>query len=67
MDIELTDEIEPRKEPDAVASWRFEVLLDAGYDQPLAEQLAASDADLHLAVALVGEGCPPRLAAEILL
>lgn len=67
MDIELTDELQPSSEANAVATWRLEVLLEAGYQLSLAERIAASDADLHLAVALVGEGCPPRLAAEILL
>lgn len=67
MDIELTEEIQPKDGADPVATWRLEVLLEAGYAPELAERVAASDADLHLAVALVGEGCPPRLAAEILL
>jgi len=67
MDTETTDEIQPQGEANAVATWRLEVLLEAGYQVDLAERIAASDADLHLAVALVGEGCPPRLAAEILL
>ena len=67
MDTELTGEIQPQGEANAVATWRLEVLLDAGYELDLAERIAASDADLHLAAALVGEGCPHRLAAEILL
>ena len=67
MDIELTDELQPSGAAAAVATWRLEVLLEAGYELSLAERIAASDADLHLAVALVGEGCPPRLAAEIVL
>jgi hypothetical protein len=33
----------------------------------LAEKLAASDADLHVCVDLLREGCNPVTAAEILL
>jgi hypothetical protein len=51
-----------------VESWRLHVLMEAGYPLPLAERLAASHADLHLAVDLVGRrGCAPEIAAEILL
>ena len=49
-----------------VESWRLHVLMEAGY--PLAERLAQSSADLHLAVELVGRrGCAPETAADILL
>ena len=41
--------------------------MEAGYPLPLAERLAGSDADLHRAVELVGSGCAPETAAEILL
>jgi hypothetical protein len=34
---------------------------------PLAERLAGSEADLHLAVDLVAAGCAADVAAEILL
>ena len=54
-------------EPDKVASWRLHVLIEAGYPLPLAERLAGSPADLHTAVDLVVAGCPPQVAAEILL
>jgi hypothetical protein len=50
-----------------VESWRLHVLIEAGYPLPLAERLAASEADLHLAVELVGNGCAHETAAEILL
>jgi hypothetical protein len=50
-----------------VESWRLHVLIEAGYPLPLAERLAASEADLHLAVELVGNGCAHATAAEILL
>ena len=36
------------------------MLIEAGYPLALAERLAASEADLHLAVDLVAAGCTPR-------
>ena len=50
-----------------VQSWRLHVLIEAGYPLALAERMAASEADLHLAVDLVAAGCTPETAAEILL
>ncbi len=50
-----------------VESWRLHVLIEAGYPLPLAERIAASEVDLHLAVELVMQGCAPETAAEILL
>jgi len=50
-----------------VESWRLHVLIEAGYPLPLAERLAGSEADLHVAVDLVGAGCTAETAAEILL
>ncbi len=67
MDTELTEEPHVRNEATLVENWRLKVLLEAGYDPFLAEQVAASDADLHVATALVSQGCSPRLAAQILV
>jgi hypothetical protein len=50
-----------------VESWRLHVLIEAGYPLPLAEKLAASEADLHICVELLEQGCTPAVAAEILL
>ena len=50
-----------------IESWRLHVLIEAGYPLPLAERLAHSNVDLHLAVDLVRAGCRPELATEILL
>ena len=50
-----------------VESWRLHVLIEAGYPLHLAERLAASEADLHLAVELVQHGCTHKTAAEILI
>ncbi|MGH3049844.1 MAG: hypothetical protein ACRDLK_06775 [Gaiellaceae bacterium] len=50
-----------------VESWRLHVLIEAGYPLSLAERLAVSEADLHFAVEIVGQGCAHETAAEILL
>lgn len=50
-----------------VESWRLHVLMGAGYPLHLAERIAASEVDLHRAVDLLGAGCAPETAAEILL
>jgi hypothetical protein len=62
-----TETIERPSERAKVESWRLHVLMLAGYPLPLAERIAASEADLHRAVELVRSGCDPRVAAEILL
>ena len=54
-------------EPAKVESWRLHTLLVAGYPVPLAERLAGSEVDLHVAVELIRQGCDPSIAAEILL
>jgi hypothetical protein len=65
---EMTEIAEPdTSERSKVESWRLHVLIEAGYPLGLAERLAASEADLHLAVELVSNGCAHVTAAEILL
>jgi len=65
---EMTEVAEPEiSESSKVESWRLHVLIEAGYPLGLAERLAASEADLHLAVKLVTDGCKHATAAEILL
>jgi hypothetical protein len=59
--------LESDGEQTKVESWRLHVLIEAGYPLPLAERLAASEADLHVCVDLVRKGCNPSVAAEILL
>ena len=55
-------------EPAEVLVWRFDVLCRSGYDRDAAAVLAANvGVDLHAAVDLVQRGCPPKLAARILL
>ena len=65
---ELTEIAEPEtSERSKVESWRLHVLIEAGYPLSLAERVAVSEADLHLAVELLGQGCSPETATEILL
>jgi hypothetical protein len=64
---EMTEIAEVETERSKVESWRLHVLIEAGYPLPLAERLAASEADLHLACELVRSGCGHETAAEILL
>ncbi|HET9243536.1 MAG TPA: hypothetical protein VFN99_08830 [Gaiella sp.] len=54
-------------EQSKVESWRLHILIEAGFPLPLAERLAASEADLHACVELVVSGCDHTIAAEILL
>ena len=50
-----------------VEVWRFEQLLEAGYEKRRARILAhRRDVDLHQAVDLVANGCPQELAFSIL-
>jgi ferredoxin-fold anticodon binding domain-containing protein len=55
-------------ERDEIERWRAGELERAGYDVSLARKLAARfDVDLHVALELLQNGCPPDLAARILL
>jgi hypothetical protein len=60
-------QLEREEEAALVTSWRFEVLFRAGYSRQQAFELARSEADSHLAVALLRQGCPVELALRILL
>jgi hypothetical protein len=65
---EMTEVAEPdTSERSKVESWRLHVLIEAGYPLSIAERVAASEADLHLAVELVQHGCTHKTAAEILI
>ena len=51
-----------------VERWRTEALERVGYDLDSAALLAARhDVDLHRAIELVEQGCPPEMALKILL
>ncbi len=50
-----------------IVEWRRHQLVAAGFAPHLAAELAESrDIDLHAALQLVDQGCPPELAARIL-
>ena len=65
----ITDELAGLEtEEERVFSWRHASLLAAGYEHRLAFKLALRpEVDLHLAVRLRRDGCPPDVAARILL
>jgi len=65
---EMTEIAEPDiDERSKVEGWRLHVLIEAGYPLPLAERLAVSEADLHIAVEMISRGCTHETAAAILL
>jgi hypothetical protein len=50
-----------------VHAWRRRRLLDAGFGDELADELAGNvRLDLHALLQLAERGCPPALAARIL-
>jgi hypothetical protein len=58
----------PESEIERVEQWRAEELERVGYDSESAGRLAARhDVDLHRAVELLRQGCPPETALRILL
>ena len=55
-------------ESERVERWRTEELLRVGYELEIATVMAADlEVDLHAATDLVERGCPPDIAARILL
>jgi ABC-type phosphate/phosphonate transport system substrate-binding protein len=59
---------EIRDETELVETWRAEQLELAGYGAAAAAELAARhEVDLHVAVGMLADGCPPELALKILL
>ena len=63
-----TADVEERNELSEVEAWRRQALLRAGYDERAAAAIATRpEVDLHGAVDLVERGCPPDVAARILL
>ena len=50
-----------------VIGWRTRRLAAAGFEVPLARELASDcDVDLHALLELTDRGCPPTLAARIM-
>lgn len=59
--------VENRELSPELAFWRRNVLVRAGFDLELADELARdARVDLHDLLQLVDRGCPPALAARIL-
>lgn len=54
-------------EAERVLLWRITRLVEAGYCDECAIELACSDVDLHRAVTLLERGCPAETALRILL
>ena len=55
-------------ESERVERWRTDELLRVGYELETATLMAADlEVDLHAAIDLVERGCPPDIAARILL
>ena len=55
-------------ELEKIERWRAEELMRAGYGARAAGRLSSRhDIDLHQAVELLVQGCPPELAIKILL
>ena len=55
-------------EQERVERWRADELMRAGFDPTAAVELASRfDIDLHRATELLGRGCSPELAVQILL
>jgi hypothetical protein len=52
---------------DEVFRWRQEQFRHLGLSESEAARLAASEADLGQARYVLGSGCPPQLALQILL
>ena len=68
MSETTTQTLEPLfDERSKVESWRLHILIEAGYPLPLAERIAVSEADLHVACEMLLRGCKPETATEILL
>ncbi|HEV8249355.1 MAG TPA: hypothetical protein VGQ15_05240 [Gaiellaceae bacterium] len=63
-----TTDVSDRSELERVERWRATELERAGYPADGAARLATRhDVDLHRAIKLVENGCPPELALKILL
>jgi hypothetical protein len=65
---QTTSQRKAQQEARSVLRWRRDQLIASGYDPRTAKILAdRADVDLHFAVDLIGKGCPPAIAAKILL
>jgi hypothetical protein len=65
--MSMSERLATGPSPAPVTEWRRARLERAGFDAPLAAELAADAAvDLHALLELRDRGCPPELAARIL-
>ena len=63
-----TAPLQEETEIERIEQWRAQELERAGYGPVDAHQLAVRhDVDLHRATGMIGRGCPPELALQILL
>ncbi len=61
-------EVRDRSEIERVERWRQDELERAGYPRDVAREIARKhEIDLHAAAQMLVNGCPPELAAKILL
>jgi len=68
VETETAEHPEETAEKRRVWSWRFDQLVDAGYEAADAAAIAGdATIDLALARRLVADGCPAPLAARILV
>lgn len=59
---------EPRNETEQIIRWRAEQLRDAGFQFEHGLAIAPRlDIDLHRALRMAEQGCPPDLVVEILV
>jgi hypothetical protein len=58
---------EASPEHDVIMCWRLSQILALGIGQLDAQLLAETGADLGVLRRLIGQGCPPPLAARIVL
>jgi hypothetical protein len=64
---ETDDAVAPNPEHEEIMRWRLSQILLLGIDQLDAQLLAETGADLGVLRRLIGQGCPPPLAARIVL
>ncbi|HKI92531.1 MAG TPA: hypothetical protein VJ986_09535 [Gaiellaceae bacterium] len=66
MQMPVVDEV-VESEVERVERWRAQALERAGYSTEAARELSARlDVDLHQAIGMLENGCPPELALQIL-
>jgi hypothetical protein len=64
----MRTELRQERYGDYVVLWRRDQLVDAGFPPALAVQIGQEPRyDLHALIELVERGCPPELAARILV